>query len=91
MLDNNVIPISWFKSHQDTIQALRKAIYKPISTFAKQPKPQTLYAIYLNGERLQDCPPYSAKEIDKRAKEQKGKEGLLWYIENGYSVKPERK
>jgi hypothetical protein len=88
---DNIIPITWFEDHEDT----KRATWNPaLPVKPKKPKPKNLYAIYRTykignkefNKRL-ECPPMLAKEIDKRAKEQKGAEGLPWFFLNGYNLK----
>lgn len=82
---NQKINIIREDNSQDTGREVSNIIhmqeYRP-----KTIRPQSLYTIHRYDKRL-ECAAMTAKEIDKRAREAKGSEGLAWYISEGYSVK----
>lgn len=78
------INIIWYDYHEDTGREISNIIH------LQQPRRcravHNLYAVYRYGKRLEH-EAMTAQEIDKRARERQGTKGLLWYVENGYSVK----
>ncbi len=84
-MTNQQVDIIWFDNHEDTGREVSNIVHMQ-EYKRKKPYPETLYTIHRFDKRL-ECAPMTAKEIDKRAKEAKGSEGLAWYFENGYSVR----
>lgn len=85
-MPNQKINIIWHDNHLDTGREISNIIHLQ-QPKRKKPYPDTKYIVYRYGKRL-ECPPYTAKEIDKRVQEQQGREGLFWYVTQGYNIKP---